>query len=150
MGGPARSRGGGHHPAADHAVPRGGRQLADNIIVIDHGRIIAEGTPLQLKDQSGRASLVVTVSRPEDMAETEQILRREIGGLHVDAAARRFTAPAEGLSAITRIAALIEEQDIQLDDIGLQRPSLDDVFLNLTGHRAEVAEPSTEDTEVPA
>ena len=114
-------------------------QLADRIVVVDHGRIIAEGTPLELKDQSGRASLVVTVSRPGDVAAAADLVRAEIGEIHVDHDARHISAPAEGVGALTRIAARLDAAGIELDDIGLQRPSLDDVFLSLTGHRAEAA-----------
>ena len=114
-------------------------QLADRIVVVDHGRIIAEGTPLELKDQSGRASLVVTVSRPGEVAAAADIVRAEVGDIRVDADARHISAPAEGVGALTRIAARLEDAGIDLDDIGLQRPSLDDVFLSLTSHRAEDA-----------
>ena len=112
-------------------------QLADDIVVIDRGRVIAQGTPLQLKDASGKASLVVTVSRADDVAAAVERVRGAGLEVHVEEAARRITAPAEGLSDITRIAALFDGSGIDLDDLGLQRPSLDDVFLNLTGHRAE-------------
>ncbi|MBM7229204.1 MULTISPECIES: ATP-binding cassette domain-containing protein [Dietzia] len=112
-------------------------QLADRVIVIDHGRVIAEGTPLQLKDRSGVASLVITVSRPEDVDEAARVLTTRIADFHVDRDARRLTAPSEGVSALAGIAAAFTEAGIELDDIGLQRPSLDDVFLSLTGRKAE-------------
>ncbi|HET6967903.1 MAG TPA: ATP-binding cassette domain-containing protein [Ornithinibacter sp.] len=119
-------------------------QLADRIVVVDHGRIIAEGTPLELKDQSGRASLVITVSRPGDVGAAADVVRAEVGEIHVDHDSRHISAPAEGVAALTRIATRLEAADIELDDIGLQRPSLDDVFLSLTGHRAEAG---TDDEE---
>ncbi len=112
-------------------------QLADTIVVIDKGRIIAEGTPLQLKDASGKAALVVTVSRADDIDAADAMLRGIASEVHVDRAARSLIAPAEGLGDVTRAAALFEGSEIELDDLGLQRPSLDDVFLHLTGHRAE-------------
>src|SRR5699024_9955438 len=112
-------------------------QLADRVIVIDHGGVIADGTPLELKDRSGAASLGVTVSRPEDVDRAVDILAARIADLHVDRDARRITAPSEGVSALAGIAAAFTEAGIELDDIGLQRPSLDDVFLSLTGRRAE-------------
>lgn len=112
-------------------------QLADNVIVIDHGKVIAEGTPLQLKDRSGAASLVITVSRPDDVDAAAQVLEGRIEEFHVDRDSRRITAPSEGVSALAGIAAAFTEAGIELDDIGLQRPSLDDVFLSLTGRRAE-------------
>ena len=112
-------------------------QLADDIVVIDRGRVIAQGTPLQLKDASGKASLVVTVSRAEDLPAAVERVRSAGLDVHVEEPARRITAPAEGLSDITRIAAIFADSGIDLDDLGLQRPSLDDVFLHLTGHRAE-------------
>ena len=118
-------------------------QLADRIVVIDRGRIIAEGTPLELKDRSGKASLVLTVSRAEDLAAAEALLRDRVSEVHVDQAARQLTAPAEGLRDMTRIAAVFEDSSIELDDLGLKRPSLDDVFLHLTGHRAETPSDST-------
>ncbi|QKE85760.1 ATP-binding cassette domain-containing protein [Arthrobacter sp. NEB 688] len=116
-------------------------QLADRIVVVDHGRVIADGTPLELKDRSGAASLVVAVSRPAEVERAADIVRREVGEIHLDRGARRITAPAEGVGALTRIAARLDEAGIDLDDIGLQRPSLDDVFLTLTGHRAESEAP---------
>jgi ABC-2 type transport system ATP-binding protein len=112
-------------------------QLADNIVVIDRGTVIAEGTPLQLKDQSGAAALVVTVSHVGDLERAEGLLRPHVTEVHVDAGARQLTAPAEGLGHMTRVAGIFDESGIVLDDIGLKRPSLDDVFLHLTGHRAE-------------
>ncbi|MGI8523040.1 MAG: ATP-binding cassette domain-containing protein [Nocardioides sp.] len=112
-------------------------QLADRIVVIDHGRVIAEGTPLELKDRSGRAALVVTVSHASDLPVAEAMLRDHVSELHVDAGARQLTAPANGLADMTRIASVFAESRIEVDDLGLKRPSLDDVFLHLTGHRAE-------------
>lgn len=112
-------------------------QLADNIVVIDQGRIIAEGTPLQLKDASGQAALVVTVSGGDDLGRAAELMRQVVSEVHVDEAARRLTAPAQGLGDITAVADIFATSGIDLDDLGLQRPSLDDVFLHLTGRRAE-------------
>ncbi|WP_110238971.1 ATP-binding cassette domain-containing protein [Nocardioides gilvus] len=124
-------------------------QLADNIVVIDRGTVIAEGTPLQLKDASGRAALVVTVSSAEDLGRAEGLLRGISAEVHVDAAARRLTTPAEGLGDVTKAVAAFDGSGIDLDDLGLQRPSLDDVFLHLTGRRAEDVADTAEE-EVPA
>ncbi len=120
-------------------------QLADQIVVIDHGRVIAAGTPLELKDRSGRASLVLTVSHAADLPAAEGLLRSHVSEVHVDAPARQLTAPADGLRDMTRIAAVFEDSAIVLDDLGLKRPSLDDVFLHLTGHRAEEPQQQTLD-----
>ena len=122
-------------------------QLADRIVVIDRGRVIAEGTPLELKDQSGRAALVITVSRADDLPAAEALLRSHVSEVHVEPGARQLTAPAEGLADMTRIAGVFAGSEIELDDLGLKRPSLDDVFLHLTGHRAE---DTTDTEEVPA
>ncbi|MBE7325068.1 ATP-binding cassette domain-containing protein [Nocardioides sp. Y6] len=124
-------------------------QLADDIVVIDRGTVIAQGTPLQLKDASGRAALVVTVSRAEDLGRAEQLLRTVSSEVHVETPARRLTAPAQGLGDVTAAAAAFADSGIDLDDLGLQRPSLDDVFLHLTGRRAEDDLP-VEDEEVSA
>ncbi|HEY9408095.1 MAG TPA: ATP-binding cassette domain-containing protein [Jiangellaceae bacterium] len=122
-------------------------QLADDIVVIDKGKVIAAGTPLQLKDQAGRASIVLTVSHAADLPEAERLLRANAKEVHVDAAARQLTAPAEGLRDMTRIGVVFEDSKIVLDDLGLKRPSLDDVFLHLTGHRAEEAAPADDDAK---
>ncbi|WP_370894365.1 ATP-binding cassette domain-containing protein [Janibacter sp. GXQ6167] len=116
--------------------------LADRIVVIDQGKVIADGTPLQLKDSSGQAALVVTVSEAERLAEAADLVRSEVGDVHVNDAARQITAGTEGVGALTRIAARLDAAGIDLDDIGLKRPTLDDVFLRLTGHRAEGEESS--------
>ncbi|OBB76310.1 ATP-binding cassette domain-containing protein [Mycobacterium sp. 852014-52144_SCH5372336] len=112
-------------------------QLADNILVIDKGRIIAEGSPLALKQQAGNASLVVTVTNVEDLSAAEALLAADGSEVFVNAGARELTAAAEGLDDMIRVAAMLRDNDIAVDDIGLSRPSLDDVFLSLTGHRSE-------------
>ena len=112
-------------------------QLADDIVVIDRGRIIAKGTPLQLKQQAGNASLVVTVSHASELPAARDLLARTGGEVHLDVGARQLTAAAEGIADLTRVAQWLQDARIEVDDIGLSRPSLDDVFLSLTGHRAE-------------
>lgn len=112
-------------------------QLADNILVIDKGRIIAEGSPLELKQQAGNASLVVTVTKAEDLPAAEALLARGGTEVFVNVGARELTAPADGLDDMIRVAGWLRESNIAVDDIGLSRPSLDDVFLSLTGHRSE-------------
>ena len=112
-------------------------QLADDIVVIDKGRVIAAGTPTQLKEQAGRASVVVTLTDPADLARTADLIRSYTQEVHVETSSRRITAPADGLGDMTRIGEAIAASGIQVDDLGLKRPSLDDVFLHLTGHRAE-------------
>ena len=112
-------------------------RLADEVVVMDHGTVIAAGTPLQLKDASGEAALVITVSHAGDLQIAAELLRSHVSEVHVDESARQLTSPAGGLSDMTRVAAVFEGSKIEIDDLGLKRPSLDDVFLALTGHRAE-------------
>lgn len=112
-------------------------QLADDIVVIDHGRVIAAGTPTQLKDRAGRASVVLTVTDGADLVRATEVVRDHSPEVHTEAAARRITAQAGGLADMTRIGEAITAAGISVDDLGLKRPSLDDVFLHLTGHRAE-------------
>jgi ABC-2 type transport system ATP-binding protein len=111
--------------------------LADEIVVVDKGKVIAAGTPTQLKDQAGRASVVVTLTHAADLDRAAELMRPFSPEMHVERGSRRLTAQAGGLGDMTRIAAVFEESGIELDDLGLARPSLDDVFLHLTGHRAE-------------
>jgi ABC-2 type transport system ATP-binding protein len=119
-------------------------QLADEIVVVDKGKVIAAGTPTQLKDQAGRASVVVTLTRAADLDEAASLMRAHSPEVHVERGSRRLTAQAGGLGDMTRIAAVFESSGIELDDLGLARPRLDDVFLHLTGHRAETEdEPSS-------
>jgi ABC-2 type transport system ATP-binding protein len=119
--------------------------LADQIIVIDHGKVIASGTATELKEQAGAASVVLTVTHASDLPEAEALVRRCSAEVHVEPISRRLTAQATGLGDVTRIAQLLDEHEIAVDDLGLMRPSLDDVFLHLTGHRAEQEPPAGED-----
>ncbi len=112
-------------------------QLADDIVVIDHGKVIAAGTPTQLKDRAGRASVVVTVTDTTDLVRATEVVREHSPEVHVEASARRITAQAGGLADMTRVGDAVAAAGIGVDDLGLKRPSLDDVFLHLTGHRAE-------------
>jgi ABC-2 type transport system ATP-binding protein len=111
--------------------------LADEIVVVDKGQVIAAGTPTQLKDQAGKASVVVTLTHAADLDDAARLMRSHSPEVHIERGSRRVTAQAGGLGDMTRIAALFETSGIELDDLGLARPSLDDVFLHLTGHRAE-------------
>ena len=120
-------------------------QLADNIMVIDHGRIIAQGTPLELKNESGAASLVVTVTRHRGRP-GGRVVRSDDGEVHVDRDARKLTA-AEGSppSARSRPGSTRPHRARRL---GMQRPSLDDVFLALTGHKAEVEQEQSNQEQI--
>jgi len=117
-------------------------QLADNIVVVDQGRIIAEGTPLQLKERAGKASLVVTVSHAQDLTTAQEIIARTGNEVFVDRGSRQLTSSATGLPDMTRVAGWLQDAQISVDDIGLSRPSLDDVFLSLTAHRTEEGDPA--------
>jgi ABC-2 type transport system ATP-binding protein len=112
-------------------------QLCDDIVVVDRGRVIASGTPTQLKDRAGRASVVLTLTSADDLPRAEELLRACSNEVYAEAAARRLTAQADGLADMTRMAQRLADNGIAVDDLGLKRPSLDAVFLHLTGHRAE-------------
>ncbi len=114
--------------------------LADEIVVVDKGKVIAAGTPTQLKDQAGRASVVVTLTHAADVDAAAALMSSHSPEVHIERGSRRLTAQAGGLGDMTRIAAVFEASGIELDDLGLARPSLDDVFLHLTGRRAEASE----------
>ena len=114
-------------------------QLADGIAVIDHGRVIAEGTPSQLKASIGSGVLHVRLLDPEQRPEAERILTRELGGVHLepDPAALSSSCPDTGRAS--EAVAELTRAGIGIAAFSLGQPSLDEVFLALTGHPAEEA-----------
>jgi ABC-2 type transport system ATP-binding protein len=120
--------------------------LADTIAVVDHGKVIARGTSDQLKDQTGGDVVEVVVHEREHITEAENVLRRLGDGDPVLVEhTRKLSVPAAGGAKL--LAEVIRELDgrgIEIDDIGLRRPTLDDVFISLTGHTAAAAEASAQ------
>ncbi len=114
-------------------------QLADEILVIDHGRAIAKGTSDQLKDEVGGERVEVTVTSQADAAPAREVLSRlAMGEVHVDEQGRHLTAPiAGGAPVLTQALRDLDSAGVKVRDVGLRRPTLDDVFLALTGHVAE-------------
>jgi ABC-2 type transport system ATP-binding protein len=110
-------------------------RLADRIVVIDTGRVIADGTSEQLKEQLGGDVLEARVSDPTKLEQTAALLAGLNDGTpRVDGDQRRVRIPASGGTPLLIAAGRrLEEAGIALDDLGIRRPSLDDVFLTLTG-----------------
>ncbi|MFD5076133.1 ATP-binding cassette domain-containing protein [Streptomyces sp. NPDC058371] len=114
--------------------------LAHDICVVDHGRVIARGTSDQLKARTGGERVEVVVHEREHIVTASEVLRGfGKGETTVEEHTRKLTVPVTGGAKL--LAEVIRELDtrgIEIDDIGLRRPTLDDVFLSLTGHVAEV------------
>jgi ABC-2 type transport system ATP-binding protein len=122
-------------------------RLSDQIAVIDHGRVIAEGTSDELKDRVGGERLEVTVSDEADAQRAADALCDACTEAPaVDGRRVQLSMPRER-GAVTEVVRSLDAQRIGVDDIAVRRPTLDDVFLTLTGRPAEEAAEEDEQTE---
>src|SRR4051794_16527123 len=112
-------------------------QLADGIAVIDRGKVIAEGTPGQLKASVGRGALHVRLLDPEHRPEAERVLSRALGLVQLDADPAALQVQCTDASAGAQAVAALAAEGIGVAAFSLGQPSLDEVFLALTGHPAE-------------
>ncbi|MCY4371698.1 MAG: ATP-binding cassette domain-containing protein [bacterium] len=111
-------------------------RLADDVLVIDHGKAIAQGTSDELKDLVGGERLEVKVTDAETLPATREVLARvAVGELQDDERPRVVVAPVSGgAPVLARVLEDLDTEGIEVSDVVLRRPTLDDVFLALTGH----------------
>lgn len=113
-------------------------QLADRIAVIDRGRVVAEGTADDLKASVGTSSLQLRVQQPRDVVKARQIIERVLkvqSGISAEVA--KITAPMASADKVTDLLIALREAGIALTEMSVQKPTLDEVFLTITGHGVE-------------
>jgi ABC-2 type transport system ATP-binding protein len=116
-------------------------QLADGIAVIDHGRVIAEGTPAQLKASVGSGALHVRLFDPERRGEAQAVLAGVLGvEAHLEADPASLTAPCADADQAAKAVGELSRSGIAVANFSLGQPTLDEVFLALTGHTADAGE----------
>ena len=114
-------------------------QLADGIAVIDQGKVIAEGTPAQLKASVGSGTLRIRLLDPERRPAAEPVVTGVLGGceVHFEADPAALSAPCGSADQAAEVVGELTRQGIEVANFSLGQPSLDEVFLALTGHTAE-------------
>ncbi|TCK00809.1 ATP-binding cassette domain-containing protein [Nocardia alba] len=114
-------------------------RLADSIAVIDHGKVIARGTADELKALVGGDRIELTVATVDQLAAAQQVLGGLADGeIHLEPGLRKLIVPvADGSQDLVTAIGRLTEHKVAINDVALRRPSLDDVFLTLTGHEAE-------------
>jgi ABC-2 type transport system ATP-binding protein len=118
-------------------------ELADRIVVIDHGRVIAGGTAAELKAETGGARLELTLSEAHPSA-SEAIAALVAGPVHVSRDGRRLRAPVRSAGGLaSTVVRALDAAGITVEDVEVRQPSLDDVFFALTGHPTD----TTNDTD---
>ncbi|MBK3496532.1 ATP-binding cassette domain-containing protein [Viridibacillus sp. YIM B01967] len=109
-------------------------ELADRIAVIDHGRVVAEGTVNELKASVGTSSLHLSIQNPRDIQDArqtvEQVLKVQSS---ISSEAGKITAPMADADRVTDLLIALRQKGIQLDELSVQKPTLDEVFLTITG-----------------
>ncbi len=112
-------------------------QLADGIAVIDHGKVIAEGTPAQLKASVGSGALHVRLLDPEQRPEAERVLARELGSAQLESDLAALSSPCSDTDRAAEAVAQLARSGVGIAAFSLGQPSLDEVFLALTGRPAK-------------
>ncbi|MDQ3955913.1 MAG: ATP-binding cassette domain-containing protein, partial [Actinomycetota bacterium] len=114
-------------------------RLCDDIVVIDRGRMIAHGTSDELKTQVGGERVELVLASIADLPTARNVLEHlSVGDVQIDEQTRRLTAGVtNGVDSLRDLLEQFGDQSIKVVDVGLRRPTLDDVFLELTGHGAE-------------
>lgn len=120
-------------------------RLCDEIVVIDKGQKIAQGTATELKSQIGGERIVVALVGLEDLPTAQTILSKfAVDDVQIDEQAGQLSAGvAGGAEDLRQVLQLLNDSSIKVADVGLHRPTLDDVFLSLTGHSTEEEEEAT-------
>jgi ABC-2 type transport system ATP-binding protein len=110
-------------------------QLADRIAVIDRGRVVAEGTVDELKASVGTSSLQLRVQHPQDIENARQIIEQVLKvQSNVSSEAGKITAPMANADRVTDLLIALRAAGIHLAEMSVQKPTLDEVFLSITGH----------------
>ncbi|MEV4542317.1 ATP-binding cassette domain-containing protein [Micromonospora echinaurantiaca] len=121
-------------------------QLASEIAVVDHGRVIAQGTPEELKTRTGGQTLAVRPADSDDLPAVVAIAA-EVAGAAPEVAQTTVTVPVNDPGVLPAVVSRLEAAEIAVAELALRGASLDEVFLSLTGHRAESDAPAGADLE---